>query len=211
MRRIGAALGRLGVFSRKAILPSLVRCRHSDSTPLRKFGAAEDVLLDTPSATEAAPVIAMGPNLLQRRVVVYDGVCHLCHSGVKFVIKADGDKKIKFCCLQSEAAEPYMKLCGVERDDVLRRFLFVEGPGSYHQGSAAALRLLSHLPLPYSALSSLMVIPAPLRDAVYDYVAKRRYDWFGKDYDCLVLKETELLERFVDWEELLDRSRSKQL
>ncbi|KAL3829050.1 hypothetical protein ACJIZ3_017852 [Penstemon smallii] len=69
--------------------------------------------------------------------------------------------------------------------------------------SAAALRVLSYLPLPYSALSSLMIIPTPLRDAVYDYVAKNRYDWFGKDDDCLVLKETELLERFVDWEELL--------
>lgn len=56
-----------------------------------------------------------------------------------------------------------------------------------------------------------MVVPTPLRDAVYDCVAKRRYEWFGKDDDCLVLKETELLERFVDWKELLERSRSQQL
>lgn len=56
-----------------------------------------------------------------------------------------------------------------------------------------------------------MIVPAPLRDAVYDYVANRRYDWFGKGDDCLVLKETELLERFIDWEELLERSRSQQL
>lgn len=56
-----------------------------------------------------------------------------------------------------------------------------------------------------------MIVPTPLRDAVYDYVAKRRYDWFGKDDDCLVLKETELLERFIDWEELLERSHSQQL
>lgn len=56
-----------------------------------------------------------------------------------------------------------------------------------------------------------MVVPTPLRDAVYDYVAKRRYDWFGKEDDCLVLKEVELLERFVDWEELLERSKSQQL
>lgn len=75
---------------------------------------------------------------------------------------------------------------------------------------AAALRVCSYLPLPYSALSALMVIPAPLRDAVYDYVAKRRYDWYGKADDCLVLRETELLERFVDWEELLERSKYKQ-
>lgn len=68
---------------------------------------------------------------------------------------------------------------------------------------AAALKVLSYLPLPYSALSMLMVVPTPLRDAVYDYIAKRRYDWFGKAEDCLVMKEKELLERFIDREEMM--------
>lgn len=73
---------------------------------------------------------------------------------------------------------------------------------------AAALKVLSYLPLPYSALSTLMVIPTPVREIVYDHVAKRRYDWFGKSEDCLVLQEKELLERFIDREELMDRGKS---
>lgn len=145
------------------------------------------------------------PSLLQPRVIIYDGVCHLCHGGVKWVIKADKDRKIKFCCLQSEAAEPYMRLCDVDREDVLRRFLFIEGPGLYHQGSTAALKVLSYLPLPYSALSSLLIISTPLREAVYDYVANNRYHWFGKSNDCLVLQEKVLLHRFIDREELIYR------
>ncbi|KAI3467479.1 hypothetical protein Pfo_024142 [Paulownia fortunei] len=193
----------------------LIPCRYSSSapTPLSQkcASAADQVLLDDAADSAAPPEVQMVPTVLQPRVVVYDGVCHLCHAGVKWVIGADKDKKIKFCCLQSKAAEPYMRASGLDREDVLRHFLFVEGPGLYHQGSAAGLRVLSYLPLPYSALSALMIVPTPLRDAVYDYVAKRRYDWFGKDDDCLVLKETELLERFIDWEELLERSRSQQL
>lgn len=59
----------------------------------------------------------------------------ILYVGVKWVIKADRDKKIKFCCLQSKAAEPYMSVCDLDRDDVRRRFLFIEGPGLYHQGS----------------------------------------------------------------------------
>lgn len=55
-----------------------------------------------------------------------------------------------------------------------------------------------------------MIIPAPWRDALYDYVAKHRYDWFGKDDDFIVLKEPQLLWRFIDRDELLERYRLHQ-
>ncbi|WCJ21708.1 hypothetical protein M5689_003843 [Euphorbia peplus] len=165
----------------------------------------EDDLLYPDTSLSLASNVATLPTLLQPRVVLYDGVCHLCHRGVKWVIEADKYRKIKFCCLQSKAAEPYLKYCGVDREDVLRRFVFIEGPGLYHQASTAALRVVSYLPLPYSALSTLMIVPTPLRDAVYDYIAKKRYNWFGKADKCLVLKETELLERFIDRDEIMDR------
>ncbi|XVE75101.1 hypothetical protein DITRI_Ditri12bG0069900 [Diplodiscus trichospermus] len=164
------------------------------------------VYSDPPVSTTVNPLL---PNILQPRVVIYDGVCHLCHRGVKWVIQADKYRKIKFCCVQSKAAEPYLRVCGVDREDVLRRFVFIEGLGVYHQGSTAALKVLSYLPLPYSALSAFLIIPTPLRDAVYDYVAKRRYDWFGKSEDCLVLQDNEILERFIDREELMACNQSK--
>lgn len=127
---------------------------------------------------------------------------------VKWIIKADKYRKIKFCCVQSRTAEPYLKLCDVEREDVLRQFIFIEGLGEYHRGSTAALKVLSYLPFPYSALSSLLIIPTPWRDAVYDYTAKRRYDRCGKVEDCLVLQEPDLLEWFIDREEILEKLRS---
>ncbi|CAH9142287.1 unnamed protein product [Cuscuta epithymum] len=96
-------------------------------------GLVEDLLFDDvvsgPRKSDTDPIP------LQPGVVVYDGVCHLCHKGVKWVIEADKDRKIKFCCLQSKAAEPYMSLRSVDRNDVLRRFLFIERPGLYYQGS----------------------------------------------------------------------------
>lgn len=67
---------------------------------------------------------------------------------------------------------------------------------------------MSYLPLPYSALSTLLIVPTPLRDAVYDYVAKKRYDWFGKEDECLVLRDQDMLDRFIDRDEILERSRS---
>ena len=58
-----------------------------------------------------------------------------CNAGVKWVIRADKHAKIKFCCVQSKAAEPYLRLVGMDREDVLRRVLFVEGPEAYYEGS----------------------------------------------------------------------------
>ncbi|PIA62203.1 hypothetical protein AQUCO_00200298v1 [Aquilegia coerulea] len=168
--------------------------------------SADVIFSEEPDTVSKTSVL---PSLLQPRVVVYDGVCHLCHAGVKWVINADKNEKIKFCCLQSKAAEPYLKACGLEREDVLRRFLFVEGPGSYYQASTAALKVASYLPLPYSALSALFIVPTPLRDAIYDYVAKNRYNWFGKEDDCIVLREMDLLERFIDREEIVEKNRWK--
>ncbi|XP_008793829.1 uncharacterized protein YuxK [Phoenix dactylifera] len=163
----------------------------------------EDFVYSELPPTPPPPKAASIPTLLQPRVVIYDGVCHLCHRGVKWVIKVDKYEKIKFCCLQSKAAEPYLRLCGVDREDVLRRFLFIEGPEAYYEGSTASLKVASYLPFPYSVLSSLLIIPAPLRDAVYDYVAKHRYDWFGKEEECIVMRDKELLERFIDRDEML--------
>lgn len=142
-------------------------------------------------------------------VVIYDGVCHLCNAGVNWVIRVDKKKAISFCALQSRAAEPYLLLCGVTREEVLRRFVFIEGPDSCHQASTAALKVASYLPLPYSALSIFMIIPAPIRDAVYDYVASRRYHWFGKSTECIIPTE-DVLDRFVDKLEIQERMAEEQ-
>lgn len=142
-------------------------------------------------------------------VIIYDGVCHLCSAGVNWIIKADKNKAISFCALQSRAAEPYLLLSGVTREDVLRRFVFIEGPNSYHQASTAALKVASYLPFPYSALSIFMIIPAPIRDAVYDYVADRRYQWFGKSTKCITPTE-DVLDRFVDKLEIQEKMTEEQ-
>ncbi|KAG8094307.1 hypothetical protein GUJ93_ZPchr0012g19985 [Zizania palustris] len=156
-----------------------------------------------PGPSSAAAFAATAPTVLQPRVLIYDGVCRLCHRGVKWVIKADKHAKIRFCCLQSKAAETYLRLVGMDREDVLRRVLFIEGPEAYYEGFTAVLKVASYLPLPYSTLSSLLIIPVPLRDAIYDYIANNRYDWFGKDDECLITKDKELLDRFIDRDEML--------
>ncbi|KAJ4813925.1 Nucleic acid binding protein [Rhynchospora pubera] len=179
------------------------RPRPISSPPLRlsplPLPDDEDLVLPKPAIPLSASAM---PNLLQPRVLIYDGVCHLCHRGVRWLIKTDKHRKIKFCCLQSRAAQPYLRLLALHRQDVRHPVLFVEGLAAYYQGSAAVLMVASYLPFPYSALSSLLIIPAPLRDAVYDYIAKNRYKWFGRADECIVMRDKELLDRFIDRDEM---------
>ncbi|PIN13155.1 hypothetical protein CDL12_14227 [Handroanthus impetiginosus] len=213
-RGIGMALTALRGRKTKCDLlyPTLILRRYCDSA--RWLSSAESPAVDRvgppPPEFLAARTVKIVPHCLHQRVLIYDGVCQLSHTGVKWIIKTDRYKKIKFCCVQSQAAEPYLRSCGLSREDVISRILFYEGLCNYHQGSDAVLRVLSYMPAPYSLFSHLMGVPPHVREAVYDYVAEKRPVWgFGRAYDCLVLKETRLLHCFIDQEELLERKLRK--
>jgi predicted DCC family thiol-disulfide oxidoreductase YuxK len=48
----------------------------------------------------------------------------------------------------------------------------------------------------WHVVSWLRVVPRPIRDAIYDTIAKRRYRWFGK-FDTCRIPSPELRARFL--------------
>jgi len=130
-----------------------------------------------------------------RPVILFDGVCNLCTGSVRFVIERDARKQFRFASLQSPVAE---KLVGAQgRDgDRLESVVLVVGERTYRK-STAALLIARRLDGLWPLLSALLVIPRPLRDAVYDWIGKRRYRLFGKRDVCWKPRP-ELAERFLD-------------
>lgn len=63
--------------------------------------------------------------------------------------------------------------------------LFLQNDRLYAR-SDAALRILGELDAPWSALRVLLLVPRPIRDWVYDLVARKRYRWFGRSETCMV-------------------------
>ena len=63
--------------------------------------------------------------------------------------------------------------------------------------STAALRIAKQLSGGWKLLYGLIIIPGFLRNAVYNWIAKNRYKWFGKKDDCMI-PTPELKERFLD-------------
>jgi predicted DCC family thiol-disulfide oxidoreductase YuxK len=116
-------------------------------------------------------------------VILFDGVCNFCNSTVNFVIKKDRMNAIKFSPLQSIAGAQLKEQ--YEIGDDLKSFIFIEN-GKAYKKSTAALHVCKYLKGIYKIGFLGILIPAFLRDIVYDYIAKNRYKWFGQKETCMI-------------------------
>ncbi len=131
----------------------------------------------------------------QHGIVLFDGVCNLCNGFVNFVIDRDPAGYFKFGALQSEAARPYLERFGL-RPNYMDSIVLIEN-GRCYRDSTAALRILRRLKGLWPLLYGLIVVPRPLRDAVYHWIARHRYRWFGRREQCRV-PTPDLLARFLE-------------
>lgn len=130
-------------------------------------------------------------------VLLFDGVCNLCNGIIRFLIRHDPEERLRFASLQSEAGQQLLALCDARTDHPLPNTVVLVQEGKCYTKSEAALRTLQVLGRGYSWLSrSLSWFPRPLRDAVYDWVSRNRYRWFGKRDACL-LPTPDLNRRFL--------------
>jgi predicted DCC family thiol-disulfide oxidoreductase YuxK len=129
-------------------------------------------------------------------ILFYDGVCGLCNGFVAFVARRDRAGRFRFAPLQGETAAQHLPTPA--------SFSAASGPDSIllldeeglHDRSKAVLRVLAQLGGPWKLAAGLRLVPRFLRDAVYGFVAKNRYRWFGKT-DACPLPEGSLRRRLL--------------
>lgn len=117
-------------------------------------------------------------------VILFDGVCNFCNSAVNFTIKRDKHKTIKYAPLQGEVGKALTKQYGLPEND-MRSFLLIEN-GRLYSRSTAALKVCRYLTGLWPLCYGLIIVPAFIRNAVYDLIAKNRYKWFGQKEECMV-------------------------
>jgi len=127
-------------------------------------------------------------------ILLFDGVCNLCSGSVQLIIRRDPEARFRFASLQSEVGQRYLEELQVDRDAV-DSVILVEG-GRWYKESDAALRIARLLGGPWKAMGILRLLPRPLRDRLYRFIARHRYRWFGKRESCW-LPTPELRERFL--------------
>jgi predicted DCC family thiol-disulfide oxidoreductase YuxK len=117
-------------------------------------------------------------------VVLFDGVCNLCDATVAFIIDRDPGARFRFAALQSEAGRRLLAGVGVTLPAGDPASVYLLENGCLYDRSTAALRIARRLRGPAKLLFAFVVVPRPLRNLVYRFIARHRYRWFGRTEAC---------------------------
>jgi predicted DCC family thiol-disulfide oxidoreductase YuxK len=113
-------------------------------------------------------------------VVFFDGYCALCSRSMEFLMRHDRAQVLRFSPLQGETARTLLGLQPEGDPDSV----VLAMQGSVWHGSDAALRIAWQLGGVWRGLFVLRLVPRPVRDAVYGWVARNRFAWFGRKETC---------------------------
>lgn len=128
-------------------------------------------------------------------VVFFDGVCNLCNSSVHFLLDRDRRNILKFAPLQGETYAELRARYPEAGGDVATIVLY--NNGRVFTQSTAVLHILRLLGVWWKLLYGGMIIPKPLRDMLYSFIARNRYRWFGRQESCR-MPTPELRAKFLD-------------
>jgi predicted DCC family thiol-disulfide oxidoreductase YuxK len=130
-----------------------------------------------------------------KKIILFDGVCNLCNSLVHFVIKNDKKDLFRFVAIQSELGQEILGYIGIDSKNIDSIVLYEPGVAYYYK-SEAALEIAKNLGGLFSLGTIFRIIPTGIRNHLYDYVARNRYQWYGKKESCL-LPTAELKAKFL--------------
>ncbi|MDY2586560.1 thiol-disulfide oxidoreductase DCC family protein [Winogradskyella aquimaris] len=121
-----------------------------------------------------------------KELILFDGVCNLCNSSVLFVIKRDKKNKFLFAPLQGDVGKTITEHFEIDTELVDSIILYSPTKEKIYYKSTAALEVAKQLNFPTKLMALFLIIPAFIRNWVYDYVAKNRYQWYGKKEACMI-------------------------
>jgi predicted DCC family thiol-disulfide oxidoreductase YuxK len=122
---------------------------------------------------------------INKKIILYDGVCNLCNSAVQFIIKHDKKDAFRFVSLQSKLGLEILAYIGIDSKNIDSIVLYEPGLAYYYK-SDAILQIAKSLNALYSLGVFFKIIPTGIRNHLYDYIARNRYKWYGKKESCMI-------------------------
>jgi predicted DCC family thiol-disulfide oxidoreductase YuxK len=136
--------------------------------------------------------------MVENDVIFFDGVCNLCSGFVQYILMHEDKPHFKFASLQSEFASQMFKDANIsitnENGDYQSVYLYKNN--KLINKSTAVIEISRSLNSWGKIAVILYIFPRFFRDWVYDFVARNRYKWFGKQ-DICYLPKPEWKNRFL--------------
>ncbi len=126
-------------------------------------------------------------------LILFDGVCNLCNTSVQKVLQNDKKGNFFFASLSWPIADQVRR--GFPNMEEVDSIMLYQNERLYNQ-SSAALRIAGKMDGLWPLMAVFWIIPKPVRDVVYQWVARNRYKWFGKKDVCM-MPSPETAGRFV--------------
>ena len=126
----------------------------------------------------------MGAVVSSNPILFFDGHCNLCNGLVDWLMRRSEGSSLLFASLQGDTARSRLGqvvLAGIDPDTViyLRH-------GHQLLRSDAILAVIADLGGVWKLARCLTLIPRPIRNGVYGWVARNRFRLFGRKDTCRV-------------------------
>lgn len=121
----------------------------------------------------------------QKKIILFDGLCNLCDATVQFIIKRDSKDVFRFVSLQSDLGYELLQKLPIEFQ-LIESVILYESEKVFFYKSQAVFEIVKSIGGIYYCLLIFKLLPNTITNAVYDFIAKNRYRWWGKKESCLV-------------------------
>ena len=124
-----------------------------------------------------------------KAIVLYDGVCGLCNRAVQFLLKRDRHDRLQFASLQSDFAAALLRQHDVDHEDldtVYAVLNYREPNETLLAKGDAFLSFARSIGGIWNVMRVGRIIPRPVRNWLYDSIARHRYQVFGKSESCML-------------------------
>lgn len=130
--------------------------------------------------------------------MIFDGMCVLCDGFITWLLRRDRRGRYRMTPLQGTTAAAILG-AGVDTvesrppsEPIVAHSESPNGPetlllveeGRTFERSDAVLRIVAGLGGPWRMAGWLRIVPLRVRDRVYRWVARNRYQWFGRRESC---------------------------
>ncbi|MBV8193235.1 MAG: thiol-disulfide oxidoreductase DCC family protein [Alphaproteobacteria bacterium] len=129
-----------------------------------------------------------------RPILIFDGHCVMCSGFARFILRNDRERRFRLMAAQSPVGAALYRHFGLDPRDYETNILIEDGQAWFK--SEGSIRIFERLGWPWSAMSLGRVLPRPLRDGLYEIIARNRLRWFGRRETCY-LPEPADADRFI--------------